>query len=166
MGRTYAIAYIDENAEGGPELVLRTPWDETTLVENISNCDASKKSVTLINGDIVRDISVRGQTIDFYTNLGPWRVQLRGGVNVYISKPDGAGKNNSDVQKLSAAERKEAAEEAAKWTVLHTALLTPDGHIFKKQGDRIMTEVFADLWRSGFRYMPETPETIPDPVSE
>ena len=156
MGRTYCIGTI-EDTEEGPELVIRVPWDIEALTENLRNCDASKKSVTLINGDIVRDVSSRGQTIDLYAQVGDWRVQLRGGVNIYVSRPDGAGRQNSVLQKLSLAEQREIAAEQAKWVELPTALLSPKGEIFRKQGERMLKDTLSDLVLGGFSLMDDTP---------
>lgn len=164
MGRTYCIGTI-EDTEQGPELVIRVPWDVDALAENLRNCDATKKSVTLINGDIVRDVSTRGQTIDLYVQIADWRVQLRGGVNIYVSRPDGAGRQNSTLQKLSAAEQREIAAEQTRWIELPTALLSPNGSIFRKQGERILKDTLSDLMLGGFTLMPDT-SALPEPTAE
>lgn len=152
MARQNCVTTIEKDDEGLEELVIRVPLDRDMWYKNIQNSNREKNSVTLVNGDLVAEAGRRG-AVDFYLDLGPHHLQLRGGVNIYVSRPSSEGK----AAKISAAEAAELAraeaEENAKYTILDRPLLNQQGEVFRKQGERILKDTLAELFLGGFTFM-------------
>lgn len=154
MAKLNAIGTIETLDNGDTDLVIRVPWDQESLLANIENCNVEKKSVTLINGDIVAEATRRGN-VDLYVNIGPHRVLLRGGVNIYISRPEGVGKRSKaagytarDAQALETAANADAFEHM----ILRAPVLRPDGSVKAEAGDRVRRDQFSDWIDAGCTY--------------
>lgn len=148
------------DTEDGEMLQISVPWNREMLKTALDNCDPDKNSVTLVNGDIVGQISGR-QALSMIVDIGPYTVELRGGINIYVSRPKSAGKTtaarNYEKQMVAETALAQAAEEA-KWVELPTALLNRDQAIVRQQGDRILKATLGEMLLDGYSLMPQTAE--------
>jgi len=149
-------ATLQKNDDGTTDLIICVPFDHDSLVERINNCDRTRKSVTLANCQVVAERGRRGNDVPFRLNFNGegWGCpELRGGVNLYISRPDTAGRGKSTSGTREEQEIRRAVEiEEAKWMELKFPLFDQTGAIVRKEGDRILKESFAELVGSGYSY--------------
>lgn len=155
MGKVNCEAVLDTNEDGSRDLVVRIPFDQSSIEANLDNCSREKNSVTLVNGDIVREAGRRGN-IAFFLDTAYGRVELKGGVNIYVTRPATAGRGRSET-----ARREDRAitaaieEENSKWAILPHPLISPNGDIVRKEGDRILKEVLGEFMATGYQYFKE-----------
>lgn len=150
--------------EGQYNLILKVPFDTKTLINLMRNTPRDKKSVTLVDATVVGCVNSRGAEA-FHVDIGAYRVELKGGVNLYCSLPQGVSTTAATSAVNMTAEERRKAEEAeaaenAKWCVLKADLLTPSGEVHRECGDRIMRDVFSELLLSGFQYNPPSAPAV------
>lgn len=149
------LDWLDPNERN---LVIIVPFPERGLEEVIKNCDKAKKSVTLVNGDIVADMHGHFP-IPLKVSLGVFgSATIKGGVNLWISKPDGAGLGEtSDGKRIQNRLEKEIEagqrETEANYTRLATPLVKDNGVILHDAGKLLAKETVAALLEAGCQQM-------------
>lgn len=162
MGKQLCQATFEKLENGDMDLVIRVPWESSTLTNTLRNCNREKNSVTLIQGDIVGDIGNRGNAASLHCDIDGHYVELKGGVNIYITRPASAGKVAAGYSKADAKEMERALDaDLVNWTTLRSALMAPNGSVHAEAGDRIRRETLSDLIIAGFKLL-ETPPATPE----
>lgn len=151
-------ANLDWLPDGERNLIIVVPFPEKGIEEVIRSCDKAKKSVTLVNGDIVADVHGRFP-IPLKINCGVFGpATVKGGVNLWISKPDGAGLGNTSegnrTQSLLAKEIEAGQRETeANYTRLATPIVRENGVILHDAGKLLAKETVSALLNAGCQYM-------------
>lgn len=154
MSKMLCLSEVVKDENGDDYLRIDVPFNRDLLKKTLDNCNPDKNSVTLVNGDIVSQIVGR-QALSQIVDIGPYTVELKGGVNIYVTRPKQAGKSQAALQYEKAATAEVAiaqAAEAAKWAILPAPLLNPAGEVIQQAGSRMEKATLGDMLDKGYTF--------------